>query len=85
MKPSWLRLAGALLAAIAMQAAAQPLKIGFVNAYRVENESPMAQRLIEEIKKEFEPRERQLAQLQQQGAVLGEELKDEKVKLSGPL
>jgi outer membrane protein len=84
MKNVWLHVAGALFAAITVHAAAQPIKVGYVNAFRIENESPMAQRLIEEIRKEFEPRERQLAQLQQQGAALGAELQDENVKLSGP-
>jgi outer membrane protein len=84
MKTAWLHVVCALFAAIAMQAAAQPLKIGYVNPFLIENESPMAKRLIEEIRKEFEPRERQLAQLKQQGSTLGAELQEEGAKLGGP-
>ena len=82
MKIAWLP-ALLLLAAAATFAAEAPLKIGYVNPFRIENESPMAKRLIEEIRKEFEPRERQLAQLQQQGAALGVELQDESKKTAG--
>jgi len=51
-------------------AAAQPLKIGYVNGFRVENESPLAKQAIEQITKEFAPREQQLKDLQKQGADL---------------
>jgi outer membrane protein len=57
--------AGALLLATAV-AAAQSLKVGFVNAARIERESAQAQRANEEMKKEFAPRERQIVELQQQ-------------------
>jgi outer membrane protein len=57
--------AGALLLATAF-AAAQSLKIGFVNTSRIERESVQAQRGMAEMKKEFEPRERQIVELQQQ-------------------
>jgi outer membrane protein len=82
MKIAWLP-AFLLLAAATTFAAEAPIKVGYVNPFRIENESPMAKRLIEEIKKEFEPRERQLAQLQQQGAALGAELQDESKKVTG--
>ncbi len=83
MKIAWLP-ALLLLAATTVFGAEPPLKVGYVDPYRIENESPMAKRLIEEIKKQFEARERQLAQLQQEGAALGAELQDESKKLSGP-
>jgi outer membrane protein len=58
-------LAGVLLLATVF-AAAQSLKIGFVNTARIERESAQAQRANEAMKKEFEPRERQIIDLQQQ-------------------
>jgi outer membrane protein len=45
---------------------AQSLKIGFVNTSRLETESPQAKRAMDELRKEFEPRERQIVELQQQ-------------------
>jgi len=63
-----------LLALALAPAAAQPLKIGYVNGFRVENESPLAQQTIEQIKKEFAPREQQLRDLQKEGADLQSDL-----------
>jgi outer membrane protein len=76
-----LRLGALLLAVVAMPAVAQPVKVGYVNAFRIENESPLAKRLVEDMKKEFEPREREIAQLQQQGAALGAELRENAAKM----
>jgi outer membrane protein len=45
-------------------AAAQDLKIGFVSTARIESESVQAQRALESMKKEFEPREKQIMELQ---------------------
>lgn len=54
------------LALAAAPATAQSLKIGFVNTSRLEAESVQAQRAMEELRKEFEPRERQIVELQRQ-------------------
>ena len=59
-----------LLALACVDVPAQPLKIGFVNALRIENESAVTQRFIEQVKQEFAPRERELNELQQKGTVL---------------
>ena len=64
------------------QTAAQSLKMGYVNGFRVENESAMAKQAIEEIKKEFAPREQQLQELQKQGAELQNELEKEGLTMS---
>lgn len=45
-------------------AAAQPVKVGVVNTARIESESVPAIRAIEALKKEFEPRNRQITDLQ---------------------
>ena len=64
-----------ILALLALApAAGQPLKVGYVNGFRIENESPLAQQAMEQIKKEFEPRQQQLQDLQKQGADLQSEL-----------
>lgn len=55
--------AGALALAAAC-AAAQGVKIGYVNASRIENESAPARRAMEALKKEFAPREKQILDLQ---------------------
>jgi len=57
----------ALLLLAATAAFAQPLKIGYVNGSRIENESETTKLAIEQIKKEFAPREQQLQALQKQG------------------
>src|SRR4029079_13133527 len=54
------------LALATVPATAQSLKIGYVNTSRLETESVQAQRAMEELRKEFEPRERQILELQQQ-------------------
>ncbi len=45
-------------------AAAQEVKIGYVNTGRLESESPQAKRALAAMKQEFEPRERQIVELQ---------------------
>jgi len=55
-----------VLALAAGLAAAQATKIGFVNTARIEKESVQAKRAREALKKEFEPRERQVIELQKQ-------------------
>lgn len=58
-------LAGALALAAACTAA-QDLRIGIVNTLRIERESVQAVRLAEAMKRDFEPRERQIIELQKQ-------------------
>ena len=54
------------LALATAPATAQNLKIGYVNTSRLETESVQAQRAMEELRKEFEPREKQILELQGQ-------------------
>jgi outer membrane protein len=56
-----------LMLLVAASAIAQPLKIGFINGFRIESESELTKRAIEQIKKEFASREQQLQDLQKQG------------------
>ena len=75
------RIIVALLFLTAASAMAQPLKIGFINAFRIEAESETTKRVIEQIKKEFAPREQQLQALQKQGVDLRTELEREADKM----
>jgi outer membrane protein len=52
-----------LLASAAGYAVAQDLKIGYVNPFRIQQESVTAQRALESLKKEFAPREQELSDL----------------------
>ena len=63
----------ALLLAAAVNAAEPPIKIGFVNPFRIENESVQAKQAIEELKKEFAARERQIQDAEKQVKELREE------------
>lgn len=63
-----------LFALLASQAAAQPTKIGYVNVARIENESALAKASLEMLKKEFAPREQQLAEMQKTGNALTADL-----------
>ncbi len=63
-----------LFALIATAAAAQPTKIGYVNVVRIENESALAKASLEQLKKEFAPREQQLAEMQKTGNALQADL-----------
>src|SRR5262245_23402418 len=55
-----------LLLAATPAAAQQNPKIGFVSTSRIESESPQAKRAMDELRKEFEPREKQIVELQRQ-------------------
>ena len=66
-----------VLMMVATHVAAQSLKIGYVNGFRLEKESPLAAPEIEQMKKEFAPREQQLQDLQKQGLQLQGELERE--------
>lgn len=63
-----------LFALIAAAASAQPTKIGYVNVLRIENESALAKQSMDQLRKEFAPREQQLAEMQKQGNALQAEL-----------
>ena len=74
----------ALLSLILLTAAAanaQPLKIGFIDGFRIENESEATKRAIEQIKKEFAPREQQLQAMQKQGMELKAEFDRDGAKM----
>jgi outer membrane protein len=59
---------------IAGAASAQSTKIGYVNVVRIENESALAKQSLEVLRKEFAPREQQLAEMQKQGNALQADL-----------
>lgn len=71
-----------VLMMVATHVAAQSLKIGYVNGFRLEKESPLAAPEIEQMKKEFAPREQQLQELQKQGLQLQGELEKEALTMN---
>lgn len=80
MLPRWL-VAGALMLG-ATCAAAQGTRIGYVNTARIESEAPQFVRAIEAMKKEFQPREQQILELQKQIAAEQARFEKERDKLS---
>jgi outer membrane protein len=66
-----------LLAMFAAHVAAQGLKIGYVDGLRIEKESALPAREIEQMKKDFAPREQRLQELQKQGLEMQAELEKE--------
>lgn len=76
------RIVAVLFALVAVNAHAQGTKIGYVNGLRVENESAMTQRFVEQIKLDFASRERDLKELQQTGAALEQELASSGAKMA---
>ena len=71
-----------LLMMFAAHVAAQGLKIGYVDGLRIEKESALPAREIEQMKKEFAPREQRLQELQKQGLDLQSELDKESLTMS---
>jgi len=71
-----------IFALSATHAAAQPLKIGYVNGLRIERESAITLQALEQAKKEFAPREQQILDLQKQGQALQSELEKEGLTMS---
>ena len=71
-----------ILALFITEVIAQAPKIGYVSAARIEKESVLAIQIIEELKKEFAPREQQLQALQKQGIDLQTQLEKEGAKMS---
>jgi outer membrane protein len=67
---------GALVvfALLTSQAVAQATKVGYVNVVRIENESALAKQSLDLLRKEFAPREQQLAEMQKQGNSLQADL-----------
>jgi len=63
-----------ILAVAAGSAVAQSLKIGYVNPFRIQNESATAQLALENLKKEFAGREEDVAKFQKRVADLKSEL-----------
>lgn len=80
---SWLRCFCLLPFALclAMPAAAQTLKIGYVNMVRIEQESPTTARSVETLKREFEPRREQIQELQKRIVATREQFEREQDKL----
>ena len=74
-------IAGALMLSAVGATAQQRLKIGYVNGARIQNESVLALRFAERMKKEFGPREKQILDLQSQIAAARERLEKEKTAL----
>lgn len=71
-----------VLMMLATHVAAQGLKIGYVNGSRLQSESALTAPEIEQMKKEFAPRERQLQELQKQGLELQGELEKEALTMT---
>ncbi len=73
-----MKLRSALYAGVLMLAAAcavaQEVKIGYVDGFRIENESAPALRAVEGLKQEFAPRQEKIVELQQQIAAAREQL-----------
>ncbi len=67
---------GALVvfALLITEVSAQSTKVGYVNVVRIENESALAKQSLDLLRKEFAPREQQLAEMQKQGNSLQAEL-----------
>ena len=67
---------GALVvfALLTTEVSAQSTKVGYVNVVRIENESALAKQSLDLLRKEFAPREQQLAEMQKQGNSLQAEL-----------
>lgn len=76
-----LRIAAALLLVLAGATHAQTLRIGFVNAFRIDSESAVTKNAVEQLKKEFAPRELQLQTVQKQGLDLRAEVERDADKL----
>lgn len=66
-----------VLMMLATPVAAQGYKIGYVNGFRLQNESALTAPEIEQMKKEFAAREQRLQELQKQGLELQGELEKE--------
>ena len=71
-----------LLMFAAQAVSAQPLKIGYVNPGRIEAESALALKQVEQLRKEFAAREQQLQEVQKNGAEMQAELEKNALTMS---
>lgn len=74
-------LAIALTLSMIGASAQERTKIGYVNGARIQNESVPALRIMEALKKDFAPREKQILELQKEIAVAREQFDKERAKL----
>src|SRR5258706_4082732 len=74
--------AATLAAGILSQAQAADLKIGFIDADRINRESVPAERATKKLEKEFAPREQELRKMEQQIKALQGQLEKESVTMS---
>ena len=77
---------GALVvfALLITEVSAQSTKVGYVNVVRIENESALAKQSLDLLRKEFAPREQQLAEMQKQGNSLQAELEKSAATMPAP-
>jgi outer membrane protein len=71
-----------LLLALAVAPALAEVKLGFVNAQRVVQESPQAKRVADKMKKDFEKREQELQQMSKRLQTLQESLEKNSVTMA---
>src|SRR5688572_8530858 len=77
--------AGWLAAALALagaDAAAQSLKVGYINMPRIEKESAGFARALQSLNEEFEPRSRQLQEFQKRIAAARAQFENERAQLA---
>jgi outer membrane protein len=81
MKIRTVLIAGALMLASTV-AAAQSVKVGYINLTRIEKESAAAVRATEALRQEFEPRNQEISELQKRIAAAQGQFENEKARLS---
>lgn len=74
--------ASILVTLAVMPAAAETVKIGFVNGQRVVNESPQAKRAKQKLEKEFEKRDQELQQMAKRLQTMQENLEKNAVTMA---
>ena len=78
----WLTAVTALAVSLTAQAQGADLKIGFIDADRINRESVPAERATKKLEKEFAPREQELRKMEQQIKALQGQLEKEAVTMS---
>jgi len=81
-KPIAFKLVGLLLVIVGMGAQAADLKIGFVDAERINRESAPAERATKKLEKEFAPREQDLRKMEQQIKLIQGQLEKDGLTMS---
>ena len=81
-KPIAFKLVGLLLVIFSMGAQAADLKIGFVDAERINRESAPAERATKKLEKEFAPREQDLRKMEQQIKLIQGQLEKDGLTMS---